>query len=49
MIKEADYVYILHDGSVVEEGTPAQLLAANGWFTQLAQQSGQTSEEPDES
>jgi ABC-type multidrug transport system fused ATPase/permease subunit len=39
MIKEADYVYILHDGQVVEEGTPAQLLAANGWFTQLAQQS----------
>ena len=41
MIKEADYVYILNDGQVVEEGTPAALLAANGWFTQLAQQSGQ--------
>ncbi|MSV32325.1 MAG: ABC transporter ATP-binding protein [Bryobacterales bacterium] len=41
MIKEADYVYILNDGQVVEEGTPAELLAANGWFTQLARQSGQ--------
>jgi len=39
MIKEADYVYILHDGQVVEQGTPSVLLAANGWFTQLARQS----------
>lgn len=39
MIKEADYVYILNDGQVVEEGTPAALLAANGLFTQLARQS----------
>ncbi|MBM3756705.1 MAG: ABC transporter ATP-binding protein [Acidobacteria bacterium] len=39
MIKEADYVYIVLDGQVVEEGTPAQLLQANGWFAQLAKQS----------
>ena len=46
MIKDADYVYILQDGQVVEEGTPAQLLATNGWFAQLAEQSGQPGEEP---
>lgn len=39
MLKEADYVYILDQGRVVEQGTPAELLASNGWFTQLAQQS----------
>lgn len=41
MIKEADYVSILHDGQVVEQGTPAELLAASGWFTQLALQPAQ--------
>lgn len=39
MIKEADYVYIMHDGRVVEQGTPAELIAANGWFADLARQS----------
>ncbi|HEU0123456.1 MAG TPA: ABC transporter ATP-binding protein [Bryobacteraceae bacterium] len=41
MIKEADYVYVLADGQVAEEGAPAQLLAAGGWFAQLARQSVQ--------
>ncbi|MBI2690302.1 MAG: ABC transporter ATP-binding protein [Acidobacteria bacterium] len=40
MIKEADYVYVLRDGQVTEQGTPAQLLAAGGWFAELAEQSG---------
>lgn len=39
MIKEADYVYVMHDGRVVEQGTPADLIAANGWFADLARQS----------
>ena len=39
MLKEAGYVCILHDGQVTAEGTPAQLLAASGWFTQFAGQS----------
>ena len=29
----------IHDGQVTAEGTPAQLLAASGWFTQFAGQS----------
>ena len=44
MIKEADYVYILDAGRVVEEGTPAHLLTTGGWFAQLAQQSAQTND-----
>ena len=57
MVKEADYVYVLKEGRVVEEGTPQQLIAAAGWFAELARQSGQgnetaattvTSEEVDE-
>ncbi len=44
MIKEADYVYVLKDGQVAEEGTPAKLIADNGWFAELAQQSGSGSE-----
>ncbi len=44
MIKEADYVYVLKDGQVSEQGTPSELIAANGWFAQLAQQSGATTE-----
>ncbi len=39
MIKEADYVYVIKDGQVAEEGTPAELLKTNGWFAELAQQS----------
>ena len=42
MMKEADYVYVLRDGRVAEEGTPAELLAAGGWFAELAHQSGDT-------
>ena len=40
MVKEADYVYVLKDGRVAEEGTPEQLIAADGWFAELARQSG---------
>lgn len=39
MIKEADYVYVLDEGVVREEGTPAGLLAADGWFAELARHS----------
>ncbi len=44
MVKEADYVYVLKEGKVAEEGTPEQLIAANGWFAELARQSGQGNE-----
>jgi ABC-type multidrug transport system fused ATPase/permease subunit len=36
MMKEADYVYVMQEGRVAEEGTPAELSAQGGWFAQLA-------------
>jgi ATP-binding cassette subfamily B protein len=32
-IKEADLIYVLHKGRVVEQGTHGQLLARGGWYT----------------
>jgi ATP-binding cassette subfamily B protein len=43
MVKEADYVYVLKDGIVAEQGTPDELIAAQGWFAELAHQSGEAS------
>jgi ABC-type multidrug transport system fused ATPase/permease subunit len=45
MMKEADYVYIMKEGVVIEDGPPARLLAQDGWFAQLAAQSGEHSED----
>jgi ATP-binding cassette, subfamily C, bacteriocin exporter len=36
-IRDADYVYVLHQGRVVEEGVPRQLLAQSGWYAALWQ------------
>jgi ATP-binding cassette, subfamily B, bacterial len=41
MMKEADYVYVMKDGHVIEHGTPAALLKECGWFAELAVQSGE--------
>ena len=45
MMREADYVYVMKDGEVVEQGTPAKLLTQGGWFAQLATRSGEHTEE----
>ena len=45
MMKEADYVYVMKEGQVVEHGAPAQLLAEGGWFAELAAQSGEALED----
>jgi ATP-binding cassette subfamily B protein len=34
-IKEANYLYVLRQGRIVEEGTHQQLLAAGGWYAGL--------------
>jgi ABC-type multidrug transport system fused ATPase/permease subunit len=44
MMKEADYVYVMKDGQVIEHGAPAKLLTQGGWFAQLAAQSGEHTE-----
>jgi ATP-binding cassette, subfamily B, bacterial len=45
MMKEADYVYVMKDGQVIEQGTPAELWAQGGWFAELAAQSRDPMEE----
>jgi ATP-binding cassette subfamily B protein len=34
-VKEADLIYVLHQGRVVEEGSHRQLLARDGWYAAL--------------
>jgi ATP-binding cassette subfamily B protein len=46
MMKESDYVYVMKDGEVAEQGTAEQLLAQGGWFARLAEQSGDIAENP---
>jgi ABC-type multidrug transport system fused ATPase/permease subunit len=41
MMKHADYVYVLKEGEVVEQGPPAALLNGKGWFAALARESGE--------
>lgn len=45
MMKEADYVYVMKEGQVIEHGTPAALTSQGGWFSQLAAQSGERAED----
>ncbi len=39
MVKDADHVVVLDEGRIVEEGSPDELIAADGWFAKLATQS----------
>jgi len=41
MMKNADYVYVLRDGAVAEEGPPGELMKGEGWFAELARESGE--------
>jgi ATP-binding cassette, subfamily B, bacterial len=41
MMKNADYVYVLKDGTIAEQGSPEELMDAQGWFAELARQSGE--------
>jgi ABC-type multidrug transport system fused ATPase/permease subunit len=42
MIRDADYVIVLDQGRILAEGAPAELIAAGGWFAQLAAQATET-------
>lgn len=35
-LEEMDWIYILSDGRLVEEGPPAELLQSGGWYSRLA-------------
>jgi ABC-type multidrug transport system fused ATPase/permease subunit len=41
MIKNADYVYVIEDGNVIEHGAPLELMECDGWFAALARQAGE--------
>ncbi|MCX6598105.1 MAG: ABC transporter ATP-binding protein [Acidobacteria bacterium] len=41
MMKNADYVYVLKEGEVVEHGPPGELMKGDGWFAALARESGE--------
>lgn len=36
-IREADHIYVLQNGRVVEEGTHRQLMVRQGWYATLVQ------------
>jgi len=36
MVHDADQVYVLNDGEVIEHGTPDALISAGGWFADFA-------------
>jgi ABC-type multidrug transport system fused ATPase/permease subunit len=39
MVRDADWVIVIEDGQIVEEGKPSALRTSGGWFSQLADQS----------
>jgi ATP-binding cassette subfamily B protein len=47
MMKEADYVYVMSEGQVIEHGAPGELMGEGGWFAQLAAQSGEAAQDPE--
>jgi ATP-binding cassette, subfamily B, bacterial len=36
MVKDADQVIVLNDGKLIETGTPDELIALNGWFSEFS-------------
>lgn len=46
MVKDADYVVVLDEGSILEQGSPAELMQAEGWFARFAHQFAQNGDEP---
>jgi len=35
LINEADYVYVIEDGRVTEQGEPGELARGDGWFARF--------------
>jgi ABC-type multidrug transport system fused ATPase/permease subunit len=38
MIKDADHVIVMEQGRILAQGAPTELIAAGGWFAELAAQ-----------
>jgi len=50
MVRDADQVIVLNDGKLIESGTPEELIALNGWFSEFSKANVDEAgdEEPDE-
>jgi len=48
MVKDADYVFVLDDGKVLEEGKPNDLINKGGWFADFANAANDEEEEVEE-
>ena len=46
MVRDADYVVVLSDGQVIEEGAPSTLITKDGWFADFAK-AGETESDED--
>ena len=44
MVRDADHVIVLSGGEVLEEGSPATLIAQQGWFASFAKNAAETQE-----
>jgi ABC-type multidrug transport system fused ATPase/permease subunit len=45
MVKDADQVIVLNEGKILESGTPDELIALNGWFSEFSRASEEEVEE----
>jgi ABC-type multidrug transport system fused ATPase/permease subunit len=48
MVKDADYIFVLDDGKVVEEGRPSELINKGGWFSDFANAAEEEEETEDD-
>jgi ABC-type multidrug transport system fused ATPase/permease subunit len=48
MVRDADHIIVLSEGQVLEEGSPADLLARNGWFAEFVNAVEEESPEEEE-
>jgi ATP-binding cassette, subfamily B, bacterial len=48
MVRDADHVIVLEEGKVIESGTPAALIAKDGWFSEFSKISKEDSEVSEE-
>jgi len=47
-VRDTDYVIVLADGEVIEEGSPDELILKQGWFADFAKAADEYAEEDEE-
>jgi ABC-type multidrug transport system fused ATPase/permease subunit len=48
MVKDADHVIVLEDGKIAESGTPAHLMANDGWFSEFSKKAAEINDSSEE-